>query len=611
MKASTTIILLVLVGGLVAFIASYEHKLPSTSERIARENRPFAIPAEKVDAIQITTKESSVSLVRSGNVWQVKAPFQDRANPELIATLLTTVNSLEWRDTVARKDQSKEDYKRTGLGGGSVMEVKIMGDRHILAHCRVGGKAPFEESYYITQPPAEKDAEKTKEQDELLHVAKTPLPTLLAKRPEEWRDSKLIRIPAESVHRFVLTAGTGAIEFTRTKGRPWQLVKPLQTPASDERVNAVLAAVLNLQVQVNNQPDSAPKGTDPSLPPMTVTVEAEGQTEPTILTLLPVEPGQPVPAQASSRPGRFLAPAKLSDFWKLQPNHLRDQQLARIAVNQVTSVRLRSLALPEVVLDLEGGGWTLKRFGKKELGNQERIQALLDGLNGTTVKSFVADNASGNLEPYGLDRPFLEIQWTAGDKTEVLQFGQGSQGGVVSAKYKDEPSIFQVNPFMLSIAPPEMLKWRSGRVVTANLFAVRRIIVAEGSNPALTLNYASVNDSWTGELAGQDITSKLNTAQANQLLNLMVNFDAVEWSTNRTASIEALKNPSLTLQLLLGNPADASAAPEPVAMSFAPATLANGQKPILYYGRLNNEPDTFLISRETYEILTTPILKAE
>ncbi|WP_038170062.1 DUF4340 domain-containing protein [Verrucomicrobium sp. BvORR106] len=607
MKLSTTLVLLLLVGGLIAYISGYERHLPSTTERLARVNRPFEFaPAEAAD-ISITTKDGTLKLQRKDDAWHARAPYQDRANPEWVAQLLKALNGLEWRETVARKDMGKEDYKRTGLGNPTALEVAVLAEGgKELARLRFGSKAPFEESFYAVQPGEKPD----KKGNEVLHVTKSTLPALLSKNADDWRDIKLVRIPADTVRRFVLTAGTGAIEFTREKGKPWQLVKPLQTAASDERVNAVLAAVLNMDVHLNPAPKPSEKTPNPALPLMTVTLEAEGQPAPVVITLHPVDAGQEVPAEASNRPGHFLAPQKLGDFWRLQPNHLRDQQLARIPVETVTGVRLRSLAQPEVVLNRDGGAWALKRFGKLEPGNQERIQALLDGLNGTQVKAFVTDNATANLAPYGLDRPFLEIEWITKETSRVLQFGQGEQG-VISAKYQNEPTIFQVSPLMLSISPPETLKWRSGRVITANLFAARRVVVAEGTSPALTLNYAAMNAGWSGTLAGQDITDRINSAAANQLLNRLVNFDAVEWSTNRTAAFEALKNPTLTVQLLLADLDKLDGEPRPLTLTFAPAASVPGQKPTLYHGRLNEDPDTFIVDRPTYEALTAPMLKVD
>ncbi|WP_075088066.1 DUF4340 domain-containing protein [Verrucomicrobium spinosum] len=226
-------------------------------------NRPFAFaPADAVD-ISITTKDGTLKLQRKGDSWQAQAPYQDRANPEWVAQLLNSLNGLEWRETVSRKDMSKEDYKRTGLGNPAALEVSVLGEGgKELARCRFGGKAPYEESFYAAQPGEKPD----KKGDELLHVTKSTLPALLSKNAEDWRDIKLVRLQPDTIHRFVLSAGTGAIEFTREKGKPWQLIKPIQTAASDERVNAILAAVLNMDVKLNTASDGEAKTANPALP---------------------------------------------------------------------------------------------------------------------------------------------------------------------------------------------------------------------------------------------------------------------------------------------------------------------------------------------------------
>jgi hypothetical protein len=373
-------------------------------------------------------------------------------------------------------------------------------------------------------------------------------------------------------------------------------------------VSSVIQALLKMQVKpVRAKLPTSPVDPGQGLPVMRVSFSTGVKSQPPVdLTFQPPsEAGAEIVAEVSDRGGAYLAPAKLADFWKLQPNHLRDQHLAQIPANRVSSIRFYGPGFPEVKLTRLGELWTLQRFGKEEPANQARIQRLLEGINTATVQDFVSDAAS-NLEQFGLHQPFLTLEWTVDGKATSLQFGQGKEQ--VCAKYADEPSIFRVNSQMLpSILPPDLVKWRGTRVIDASIFAVRRIIVAEGEKPPLTLHYNPDDSTWKAELAGADVTDKLDKPGANTLLRQLASFDVSDWSSDRTPALEALKNPTLTVQVLVIPPGQPDAKPEVKTLSLAPSSP--GMVTAVYHGRLNEDPDTFLISRDLYQQLARILIK--
>lgn len=600
MKLRTTILLFVLTAGLAAFIVFWEQNQPATQERLVLQKHPFAVDLRNADSIEIVGADLSVRLIRdreAGGLWFLNKPVEDRANQELVKQFLESLTSLSWVEKLKKSDMRKEDFKRTGLGEPSTRVTVRQGEEK-LVQCFFGAASPVEGTSYASLG---EDAEE-------FHLAKSGVLPLLDKPSDEWRDNRLVRLQLEHVGRFTLSAGTGSMEFAREPKQPWRLIKPIQARASNERVSSVIQALLKMQVKpVRGKLPPPPTDPGQTMPVMKVTFGTGAKSQPPLeLTFQPPSAaGAEVVSEVSDRGGAYLAPAKLADFWKLQPNHLRDQSLAQIPADRVSAIRFFGPGFPEVKLNRPGELWTLQRFGKEEPANQARIQRLLEGLNTATVMDFVSDSAS-NLEPYGLNQPFLTLEWTVEGKTTTLMFGQGNQQ--VCAKYVDEPSIFRVNAQMLpSILPADLVKWRGTRVINANLFSVRRIIVTEGDKPGLTLHYNPDESSWKAELAGADVTDKLDKAGANTLLKQLASFDVSDWSGDRTAAIEALKNPTLTVQVLHLPPGLPDAKPEVKTLTFAPSTP--GMVTAVYYGRLNDDPDTFLISRDLYQQLARILVK--
>ena len=316
---------------------------------------------------------------------------------------------------------------------------------------------------------------------------------------------------------------------------------------------------------------------------MNVTLSAGDSQSPWHSRFTPVLIPPPGAGADQSPRRRLPRPPKAANFWRLQPNDLRDQHLVHIEKEQTTAVRIRSLSQAEVVLDRQGDTWMLTRFGKTEPANKERVTKLFDTLNATPVQEFLSDSA-GNLEPWGLQKPFLSIEWEAGGKTSTLEFGR-SPKSIFTARLRDEPYIYRPKTFydgidIFSAIPPDSLRWRHTKVINVSVLAVRRIIVADGDRPAMTLLHNPDDASWQGNIAGRDVTPQIDTERANQLLQRLAELQASDWNSERSGALVALKNPSLTIQLLVADRRSPTAEPKPVRLTFAPLQPAHGHRAV-------------------------------
>lgn len=608
MRATTTILLLILTAGLAWFVLRFD----AVSRQVAGvSTRLVDFKNAEADAIEISGKDQKITLQRRGEHWWITSPVEDRANPLLTTILLESLKSFESIETLKQDDLDKEGWKRSGLNGTSTKITLRQGGKNI-AICRIGGHTPIENTIYLA-------ISKNNSVDNI-HVVQLPKPGVvqnpdvvlpdilgvLQTPASSWRDPALLRLKADSVRRLIFSAGTGIIEFKRAANEPWELVKPLQTRASDERVNAVLAALLHLEAKpIAKGSETTTPGTT-ALPGMKVSIEAENLEKPVEVALsATADPAGEIQATTSDRPGTFLLSAKAGNIWKLQPNDLRDARLARIPGEELAAIRIKSIANPEIILNKQGETWMLTRFGKTEPANPERVLSLINEMNAALVREFSADVAN-NLDPYGLQQPFLEVEWRVKEKSTLLKFGQGKDNGVF-CQYDHEPFIYRINPLLLGALPTDSLKWAALNILSVSTLTVKRIILTEGATPPVNLLYDAELATWSGELAGKDITAQIDRNKANSLLNRLSNFSAETWVSDRTAGYEALKNPSLTIQILATDPLRPDAAPRPRLLSFAPTTP--GRLTTSFYGRLDDNPDIFLISRDTYRELVMPVMK--
>ncbi len=611
MRLRTTIALIILTAGLAWFLS--RNDLARTSESDAAHQRLFTFNKQQVDTIEITGKDQSVTLQRRGEDWWVSAPVEDRANPMPIQAVLEILLRLENIESFKPGSFSNESIKRAGLNGAAII-LSISGAGKKLATCKVGTRTAIENSLYISIPQLKGGdvihavrlpfAELAKSKDS--NAKKFDFLAMLQTSAQLWRDPTLIRLKADKVRRITFSAGTGIMEFRRGANRSWELVKPFQTRASDGRVNAVLAALLHIEARPAGKVPAATSTTSTVLPSMKVSIEAEDLSQPVELSLQPSsDPDAEIIATISNRPGSYILPGKAAAVWKLQPNDLREPHLAVIDTTTVTALQIRNITHPEIMLNKQGETWMLSRFGKLLPANQERVLQLFAELNATQIREFASDAAS-NLELFGLHQPVFELEWHEGEKSTLLQFGQNAEGRVF-CRYDHEPFIYRINPFVLNAIPTDSVKWQNLGILHLSTLVVRRIIIAEGDSPAVTLDYDPSSNSWKGEIATKDVTKFIQKDKIDALLNKLVSLDAETWVTDRTAGYEALKNPALTVQIMVINPAKPGDPPTTHTLTFA---STNPRMPgAAYYGRLDGNPDLFLINSIQYREITAPVVK--
>src|SRR5262249_37711951 len=163
---------------------------------------------------------------------------------------------------------------------------------------------------------------------------------------------------------------------------------------------------------------------------------------------------------------------------------------------------------------------------------------------------------------------------------------------------------YHINQAVLTSIPPDSARWRSLAVLNLSIFSIHRIVISELAKPATILGYDPDNATWSAEIAGKNGTSLLVQPLANDLLHKICNFQAADWVSNRSQAYQALLQPSLTVQLLVTDPQKRGSPPTPLTLIFAPTTP--GMDTAVYHGRIEGDPETFLITREHYHQMTKP-----
>lgn len=609
MNFKTTLVLLLLVAAVIAGILGLEGWMPTSKERIEAGASVFSFDEAKLDHIEMGLADGkSFVLARQGPVWRVTEPYDDVADPERVARLLKELREMRLVERMKREEFDDKAWHSTGLEA-PVAKVRLMAGRERLASFWVGNPGVIEGTTYATMEGAEEGEERR------AYVLRTGLHAVLKEAPLLWRDLKLLRLPAEKVTRVRFISADGQIEVAREEGErgDWRLVKPLQTHGSKERIEERLAAILNLDVlgaelaTLAASPGEAVVGGGAPADTLKVNVEAGGSSYELTVTK-PSEGATSTTALASHRRPKFTISAKQAAMLWCEPNELRDEHLARVEAEAVSELQIRSAAFPEVDLKQENNLWLLRRNGRWEPANGDRVARFFETLNQTKVREFTSDSAA-ELTPYGLDKPFLTLSWIerGSEGRKELLFGQSADQTGFYLKGGKEPFIYRISADVLPNFPPDALKWKGRGVMRFSQFDLKKITLAIGSAPSIELAYNAVSAEWSGRAGDQDVTAMIDRVKADALAGSLGRLSADDWSRSLGEALQALKKPTIRIQVSLQSAAQAGAPMKQHDLKFAPTQ--EGQDTAIYYGRLDEQPDVFYISREALRGFLKPVFK--
>ena len=238
MKTKTTLLLLVVVGALAAYIRFYERLTPNTVEARRQASNIVNFKHENIEGITIQNGDDRVDLRLQNKRWQLEAPFKDQADGSAIETLLSDLE--DWRkfDTIPAKELEADKNRLNEFGVGKAkLRVKLLG-KEMPPEILIGKDAALEGKVYVRLENARD-----------VFLATKNVRDEAAKKPEEFRDKKLTDLSATQVSRVVFRTPAGELEMEKA-AEQWQIVKPLRARGDNQKINDLLAQITTLRAQL-------------------------------------------------------------------------------------------------------------------------------------------------------------------------------------------------------------------------------------------------------------------------------------------------------------------------------------------------------------------------
>ena len=579
-----------------------------------------AIPINNIDSVNqliLSTNGTKIVLTRNKNeIWKITEPIQDRADSNIVTKMLETITTL-------KKFEIKEnDTKGKDMGiDDSAVSLEIFQDNEHTGKVTFGDETGLSGTVY-----ANWSSNKVNDSFFCWAEARNEIDISF----DKLRDPQLVKSLIEEIQEIEVSDETGASlsVIRKSEKSDWIIDKPLNTGTDSKRINEWLSNIVNLTSQ--NFIDNSESITASYFNSIykSIKVKQFDDDEFMIIDFAKSDTQNESYVRVTDRPGIiFKAGSEAIKSIDLNPNTIRDKRL--IPFNPKSVIAMNIEAKPDYRVNLlqDNNGWQIVENSSKTKADRQRIYKILESLASEKVEEFVAD-AAGNLEPWGLNQPTLKISLKLVGidpkkpkkddgspnlidiNKELLVKGQLSENQDIVqyfATIKGSGSVARLSPAFPSIIPIRTLDYKELYLWPPfNISSIKKIITTNPPQIPLELNYKFETNQWTASIAEENISQKIDQAQALTLAQqLSLPVRATQWLSKNTgdAEIELLK-PTRRVEFIL---VDSNNTEIKYKIEIAPVNRDGNN--LLYYARINDSTEICFIDKENFDVLNSQIIK--
>ncbi len=396
MNWRTTTVLLAIVVALGLYIKFYESKRPNTEDAEKRAQNVVNFQRDKVDGILIQNGDDKIDLRRHDQKWRLETPVKDQADSLAVDNLLSDLESWQKQATIPAKEIDADKGKLGEFGlNKPKLRLKLMG-KDAPPEIWFGKDAALEGKMYVR-------FENSKDTFLVPQTVKKDI----EKKADDFRDKKLTDLTATQVNKLVLKTAAGEMELQK-KGEHWEIVKPMQARADDQKVGDLIAQITTARIEqfvAEDRGDLHPYGLAEPRGSITLFGPDDKTGQMLQIGTVPEKNQDQVYVRFTPRNFVYTLPKKTESLLDTKPNDLRDRHLVRFDRNILDRLTIDAPGKPKIVLARKNEAWTI--VSRNNVGaNASEANRLIDTLANEQVTKFVEDVAS-NLGKYGLDKPQL------------------------------------------------------------------------------------------------------------------------------------------------------------------------------------------------------------
>jgi uncharacterized protein DUF4340 len=431
----TAIGLLVVLGGLFAYIYFVTWKQPSEDTSSKLEKVFTGLQSDKIDEIHVHTEagESTV-LKKDKDGWKITEPLQATAQDAEASGIASALSQLEIQRVVDENPASLVEY---GLGAPRIeIQFKGAGDKDFKT-LQIGQKTPAGGNLFAKRGSDKKVFTIGSFQEQTFNRSTFDL-----------RDKTAIKFDRDKVDHIELTADNKTLELEKS-GSDWKIVRPVQAMSDPSATEGLIGKVQSAQMKsiVSENASAADlKKYGLDKPAATATFSL-GSAKASLLVGGKSADGS-LYAKDASKPLVMTIDAALLDDFKKGSDEYRKKDLFAFRAYDANRIEItrggQTVAFDKVkgAKPEDEDKWQRAGTGgaKPVDADKEKMSVLLAKLESVRATSFVDSTAKT-----GLDSPAMTVyaKFDEGKKEERVMFGKS--GSDVYASRPGEPGAAKVS----------------------------------------------------------------------------------------------------------------------------------------------------------------------
>ena len=266
MKWKSTLVLLLLVAGLAAFIWLVERDQAGTKIHRDRARRALDVDPDSVTYLEITQSNLVISASLINHNWRLVQPVQGYADNGEIRRILQGLEALEKGDVISAAQRGRSGLALNDYGLAIPKARITLHRRGQPMTILVGDRAPLGPSLYVMQ---------TNRQD--IVATSTNILSFLPGDVEQLRSRSLLHGIPLRAERFEVKRPAGLLQISRRDDGRWLLQQPVEGRADNAFVHDLVQKFQTARIETfveDEVVDFGPYGLDE--PPIEVHIWPEG-----------------------------------------------------------------------------------------------------------------------------------------------------------------------------------------------------------------------------------------------------------------------------------------------------------------------------------------------
>ncbi len=231
----STLVLLVVFAGLVAYIYFVESKKSESPSGEEAKPKVFALSADKINEISVKNSSADPTVVKKvDGAWQIVQPVQAAADQSEVQNVTSNLATAEVQRVV---DENPRDLKQFGLAEPRIdIGFKTAADKD-FRHLLLGDKTPTQADIYAKLPTEKK-----------VFLVPVFLESGFNRSTFDLRDKSVLKFDRNKVDALALTSGDKTVQLAKA-GEDWSIAKPIQARADYGTVEGLIGRLQSAQMK--------------------------------------------------------------------------------------------------------------------------------------------------------------------------------------------------------------------------------------------------------------------------------------------------------------------------------------------------------------------------